>query len=66
MHISSATKRVRYGEVGDFRKLAVSISLIGRIFKTSGTVHQYKEASVQFISVIILEVSRREERYDGD
>ena len=53
--ISSATKRVRYGEVGDFRKLAVSISLIGRIFKTSRTVHQYKEVSVQFIGVLFRE-----------
>ena len=40
---------------GRCRKLAVSRSLIGRIFKTSRTVHQYKEVSVQFTSVFFLE-----------
>ena len=49
-------KRGHYGEVGDrCRKLAVSRSLISGIFKTSKTVHQYKEVSIQFISVLFRE-----------
>ena len=69
-------KRGRYGEEpGDVKKLAFSRSLIGGIFKTSRTVHQYKEVSTQFGlcpysllvsfsgNIIILEVPQREERY---
>ena len=52
--ISSVRKRGCYGEVGDV-ELAVSRSLIGRIFKTSRTVHQCKEVSVQFTSVFFRE-----------
>ena len=62
-------KRGRYGEVGDVESWpSAEVNLIGRIFKTSRTVHQYKEVSVQFIrsfsgNIIILAVTRREERY---
>ena len=35
--------------------MAVSRSLISGIFKTSRTVHQYKEVSIQFISVLFRE-----------
>ena len=37
------------------RSMAVSRSLISGIFKTSRTVHQYKEVSIQFISVLFRE-----------